>query len=352
MNIIEKIKELFRRGKTKALPEPKQENRKKRGFFERTRVTEEQCIKEKVRNRDIESALKQYFDQYEELILKYQEIGFIPDFYTVLTYVNALDGNCDINAQYEKELMEFLSSSDRYDLGVQYRKNDTTSPTFYHIQTKGYQLPSDNKMLRLYINCRKENVAQLAYWLTAYNTDPQFHLKFDTNVEMINSNRTEKIVIYTTDEQLEYHMQLINYVKGQRPDLFKGSEKTNPFMQTTEGVSYARQPKTNVFQGLDGIGEEISQSANSYIARIIKESYMAAAREVAVVEPELQFLLEPQYYNDDKLYIQNYKYINSRHHAFLVNSMESKMRYLCMQNGITIKGINDERQVEEPGVSR
>ena len=117
-------------------------------------------------------------------------------------------------------------------------------------------------------------------------------------------------------------------------------------MESAQGISYTRQPTETIFHNLDGSTQQISTSANRHISTVIKESYMAAAREVAAVDPKIQFLLEPQYYNDEVLYMRNYAYIDSMYHVFLINSMEQKMRYLCMQNQIVIKGINDTRQPE------
>lgn len=343
--IINNILGVLKKGDIKALPEAgKGLENKRKGFFARMKVKKGQEKPAVVNNRNLESSLKLFFDSYQE-ILDGKAVFITPNAYNALTRINALGGNCDLNQVQENELLEYAYSSNRY--SVQKQVNPSGGFTdFYHIQTNGYQLPSPEKQIRIYLNCRNENTAELAKWLIYCNNAPSFYLKVDTTEALRCYGRMEKIVIYTTDEQFRYCIELINHVKKYRADLFKDSEKTNPFMESAQGISYTRQPTETIFHNLDGSTQQISTSANRHISTVIKESYMAAAREVAAVDPKIQFLLEPQYYNDEVLYMRNYAYIDSMYHVFLINSMEQKMRYLCMQNQIVIKGINDTRQPE------
>lgn len=346
MNIIEKIKEWFQRRKTKALPEATEYyelNDERKRFVQEMQVTEEQQVEEEVKNKYLENSLQLFFESYQELLNT--NTGYA-DAYNALVRINALGGDNNINAIQEQQLLEYLQSSGKYTIQNQVNKYDGLVD-FYHIKTNGYELPSDDKMIRIYLNCRNENTAELAKQLAYCNNVPNFYLKVDSTNALNRADRSEKIVIYTTEEQFDYCVSLINHIKTYRPDLFQDSEKTNPFMESSDVMSYARQPISSTFYNLDGSTYQISQSANRYISTIIKESYMAAVREIISVEPELQFLLQPEYYNDEMWYMKNYAAIDSRYHAFLVNSMEAKMRNLCMYNGVVIKGINDSRQLQE-----
>ena len=54
-------------------------------------------------------------------------------------------------------------------------------------------------------------------------------MKLSPNEENAINPRGEKIVIYCKENEFEYNMELLQYVKSIKPELFNGSEKTYRF---------------------------------------------------------------------------------------------------------------------------
>lgn len=337
MNIIEKIKSIFKRSKIKALPEPETNYSNERKQF----LEEMHCETKPNRyeNSYLESSLEQYFACCNEILE--EEKGYISQKvpYRALVRINALDGDRVANKDKEQELLGSLYHSDNYTVQQQLEGNQIA---FYHIQSKGYVMPEYKDMIRLYINCRHENIAEIAQNLLQFNQDPNFYLKIDS--ADAEAKRSERIVIYTSDNNVNYQLQLINYLKQIRPDLFVDSEKGNPFMQQIDGVRYARQPLSGNFYNINGSVKKVAVSTNTFIANIINESYVQTVREIASRDPNLSFLLTQECYYDENLYLRNYSYINAYYHDYLMSSMEQKMAYLSQMNNVPIVGIENKQQ--------
>ena len=351
MNIFKMISECIKIKTTKALPEtthykcPNQRS----VFVKKMNQLLGKTVKTRVNNRYLEKSLQLFFDSYQEILNG--NVDWEPNSYNALIRINALEDDSDKNAVHEEELIEYILRSGKYMIQTQ-NSQELRIPIFYHIQTRGYISTSDDKSMRLYLNCRNENTAELAKALLKCNKDPQFYLKVNADKAIRVHSRSEKIVIYTTDSQFYNCIQLILYVKERRPELFRDFEEANPFMESLGGISYSKEPISEIFYRLNGLAEPIDKSYNTYIARIIKESYMETVKEIATLDYNLAFLLDSENYNNELVYMQNYPYINSKYHVLLINSMEQKMIYLCTKNRIVIKGINDTRQVEsEQGVA-
>lgn len=228
------------------------------------------------------------------------------------------------------------------------QKNKEGRNVFYHIRSKGYQLPPNNEIIRLYINCNNGNVAELAQNILQYNQNGNFYLKLTPNEQNANYSRGEKIVIYCRENEVESNMQLLHYIKSIRPELFKESERTLPFLQSVDNiVSIARQPVTNQYVDLYNRNYTIPQSHNAFLANILQESYMETAREIARNDPNINYLLDDNWINSRILYMKNYKYINEYYHDYLLKSMEAKMEVLSRKNNIYIDGLNYNRNYEE-----
>ena len=65
--------------------------------------------------------------------------------------------------------------------------------------------------------------------------DEPFYFKFLADEAMERKNRTDKVVFYTNEEQLNTVIKTLISLKQERPDLLIGSEKTNPFMKKIDG---------------------------------------------------------------------------------------------------------------------
>ena len=89
---------------------------------------------------------------------------------------------------------------------------------------------------------------------------------------MAANNRSEKLVIYSSNYHFRYYLDLLNQIKQIHPKLFEGSEKNNPFMPTIDGFAYANQPLTDHYTLLDGSTIQISKTPNSFISQTIEEN--------------------------------------------------------------------------------
>lgn len=337
MNIFKKINEIFKKSKIKALPSPKQDlqkNKFKKGVHVKPKRTT---------NLYLENALDQYFVCYNEILNEGR--ASINTSYEALTMVNALQGDMGENRVKENNLLNNIYNSGKYTVQNQMNKN---TPVYYHIKSQGYKMPDFNNIVRLYINCENKNVAEIAQNLLDLNQNPNFYLKIDTSNSLEKYKRSEKIVIYAQDSDVEYTLQLVQYLKSIRPDLFANSEKNNPFMPQIDGIAIARQPTTQIFNNLDGTQSPILQSANKFISTSIIQSYMQVVKQIAEVDPELSFLLKPENINNEMLYVHNYQYISYYYNEYFVNSMEYNMKTLSQINNFQIQGIN----YDEPSSQR
>ena len=329
MNIINKIKEIFKRSTAKALPAPTQKS--KENNFNKLLGIKKNITK----NLYLENALDQYFSCYNEILMDGK--GSQNTSYEALTMINALQGDIGDNREKENYLLNNIYNKGRYTVQNQMSGN---SPVYYHIKSRGYQMPDFKNIIRLYINCENKNVAEIAQNLLDINQNPNFCMKIDTSDSLEQHKRSEKIVIYAQDNDVDYSLQLIKHLKSTRPDLFKNSEKNNPFMPQIDGIAYARQPTSEIFNNLDGTQSHISQSANKFISTTIIQSYMQVARQIAGVDPKLNFLLRPENINNEMLYARNYQYIKYYYNEYFINSMEYNMKYLNRINNFQIQGIS------------
>lgn len=347
MNILEKISNLFRK-KYKTLPEAttRSENPKNKTWLLKNNMNN----KETKLDIEIERFLTTYYNQIEPIEMTYQmDESRLPRAYTALVEMNAkaiTQEEYQNNNTKEDELLRDIYTQNRYNLDMQ--KNKEGRNVFYHIRSKGYQLPPNNEIIRLYINCNNGNVAELAQNILQYNQNGNFYLKLTPNEQNANYSRGEKIVIYCRENEVESNMQLLHYIKSIRPELFKESERTLPFLQSVDNiVSIARQPVTNQYVDLYNRNYTIPQSHNAFLANILQESYMETAREIARNDPNINYLLDDNWINSRILYMKNYKYINEYYHDYLLKSMEAKMEVLSRKNNIYIDGLNYNRNYEE-----
>ena len=313
--LLDKIKEILFGKKQMMLPSGNIENnyniRNKINDMSNFKNSQVEKANNGVKNAYLEKSLSLYFEEYLRQLDESKVTGNIPTSYRALTRINATKGNYELNRQSEVNLLEHIFMSEKYHVQEQ-KFGDSNKCCFYHVQSKGYKLPDNNDMIRIYINCKDENVAGLAGALLSYNQNPNFYLKFDSTESMRRSTRIEKIVIYTDDEHLNQDIGTIKQVKKNRPYLLEGSEKMNPFMQQFENMfSMARQVNGNeLYIDLKGNTKEIANSNNSYIAEILQDSYTEAVRDIAKRDPKLSFLLNDNNKNNYNLYVQNYRYMH------------------------------------------
>lgn len=354
MNIIDRIKNFWKNRNIKSLPEAQMSrnisNTKNKNWF----ITNSKYYQESKLDKEIDDFLQSYSNAIEQADMN-QPIDNYRMAYRALVTLNGkpvTQEQYDNNSYRQQELLNQLYSTNRYSVEKQ---GNATDPAFYHIKSNGYQMPKFENMVRVYVNCNNANISELAHTILNYNNNQNFYMKFTSNNSNVQNPRGEKIVIYCDKNELNYTLQLLEYTKNIRPDLFLESEKTLPFLQSVNGIaSVSAQPMTDRYVNLYGYSKRIPQSTNAFLANVLEESYMEAAREIARADSNLAFLLNEENINDETLYMKNYPYINSNYHEYLLKSMEAKMAVLSQRNDLYIDGIyqqmsynNKEKNLEE-----
>ena len=358
MNIIEKIKRFWKNRNQKTLLDGQTTN------IQNTNAKKDRkwILRNKNYNQpskldmEIDAFLHSYSNMIENTDTS-QPINTYKMAYTALVGMNAkpvTQEEYTNNYYKEQELLNQLYSNNQYTVEMQGIKD---MPAFYHIKSVGYHMPEFNDMIRIYINCNNGNISELSNLILNHNKNPNFYMKFTSNMSNSKKPRGEKIVIYCDKNDVDYTMQLIQYTKSIRPDLYKESENVLPFLQNIDNtVSVSKQPVTNQFIDLHGNCKTISQSTNAFLATTLKDSYNESAREIARVDTNLSFLLQNEYINDEYLYMKNYPYIDAYYHDYLLESMKAKMAVLSANNDLYIDGIyqqyqqmtsNEERNFQE-----
>lgn len=140
---------------------------------------------------------------------------------------------------------------------------------------------------KLYLNCKRENIALLSESLIKNMDDMEsFYFKFSTDYEANKKARSDKIVFFLEDEdELNQVLERIERTRQESPELFEGSENRNPFMKSPNGyVGYARNYNTrNTYTSLladrlsECLGDGINQLTNSEVKLKDNESFLSVA---------------------------------------------------------------------------
>lgn len=352
MNIIERIKNIFKKQKYEALPEANQTNEyinsNKNQHINRSWIlkrNKDQNVQPQVSKIDseIDRFLKAYYSKMQYYISnqmpnKAQEIKTA---YEALTQMNArsvTQEEYNNNFFQEQELLNNVYSGGRYTVECQINHGEMQ---FIHVKSKGHQMPRYSNMVRVYINCNNANISELAKTILDYNTNPNFYLKVYPNIQNYKQPKSEKIVIFCNKEEVDYTMELLRYVKSIRPDLMEESENVQPFYQNVDnlaGLTY--QPMINQYTDLKGHSTSCSQSTNTILTAILHESYIDTVNQIAACDPNLSYLLEQNYVDNNIEYMNNYPYIDSNYHEYLIESMKAKMKVLSERNRIYIDGLS------------
>lgn len=339
MGLIERIKQLFKKDKTKLLPEPQytQEPSQHDNSWIISNASSNYQPQLTKLDLDITNFLTKYSQSVSQ-INSYDQINNYKTAYACLCHSGEqiTQEQYNYNGAIESNLLSNIESGNQY--------KATPEGGFYHIQSQNYQMPDFADMARVYINCNSTNISDLAQTILNSNTNPNFYMKFISNDSNTQGPRNEKMVIYCNKNELDYTMNLLNYCKQIRPELFTGSQSL-PFLKSEQGLaSIGYQPTTNQYMNLQGQTKQIPQSVNAFITNMLQESYMNAAREIARVDSNLSFLFDENNYNNETLYMQNYPYISENYQEYLLSSMKAKLEVLSRYNNIEIDGIPRQNQ--------
>lgn len=345
MGIIDRIKNFWKNRKIKALPPPVEEkvdNHKSKAWILNNNSNNPKQLTKLEYN--IDKFLDAYFSMVEQIDLN-TPVDMESIAYGALVTMNGMpvtEDELNNNGFFENNLLNKINLEQKYVSAEQ--------GGFYHIRQPNYIAPPNGELVRLYINCKNENTAALTQTLLDNNTNPNFYIKFISNDDMSEKrySRGEKLVIYCSKEEVQYTLELIEYAKNLRPDLFVGSEETLPFIQNYNNVaSLAMEPENNQFTDLQGRNRIIAKSTNKYIANILKDSFREAVNEIARVDPNIESLASEEYSDNDYWHAKNIKYVKENYHDYLISSMEAKIEWLSKQNNIYIDGIRYQQNDNE-----
>lgn len=253
-----------------------------------------------IRPDSIEGAIEQYLN----CLLYHRQQNKRISSYGALTSIGGIVDtmNPGRNLENENVVLNNLKSDSRY--VVQEQKSTDGRPAFYHV-IKGKNHRTNDIKERLYLNCRRENVALLANeLLKELDGLDSVYFKFDSDEQMQKTSRPEKFVFYLTNEpkELDAIVNGIEKVKARRPELFKDSNVKNPFLQSFGNIMYASQPQTDEYKALDGTTQKVSKSYNSFLATALNDAYYQAIRETVAKDYKLAGKINGVVFNNSEMY--------------------------------------------------
>lgn len=294
----------------------------------------------------IEFALQQYIYG-----LQFQYENGIPfNSYNALTNLSGMDtSNPGNNAQNEMNFVERLSRDGKVNVINQYAANK--SVCFRHIQ---HGRDAGNTDSRLYVNCKRENIAELADKFYEEFGDTPYYFKFCTDAQASTTRRSEQFVFYLSSEPSEMNrvIQTIERTRQKNPRLFEGAKNMNPFMKDINGyIGYAPNIDDDEFRTLKGGRKVLSaKSYNTLLSESLTDCFADAIRDVVSHDYDLSLRTGGQYYESPVPYINTaLKAIcdNSEHQKRLIEKMKANLVISSQKNPLlTIKGIDKNRQVE------
>lgn len=352
MKILENIKKFFqnRKNKIKSLTEGEQriytENRAK--TWRKTEKIEENRLlprqEQKIVSSTIEQSISQYIEEYYNAWVREQKGLDRCDAYSVLTGLNAKQEPAGNNKQIQETLLQYIYNNPEYQIQMQTAQK-TGDPNFIHIYHGNYE-KNLHKMIRFYINTNRENVAKLSFNVIKKMGKEPFYFKMISDQLMQKKNRTEKLVFYTNEEQLNSVINVLIQIKRENPDLLKGAEDMNPFMKRIEGfIGYAPNPKSNVYTNIDGYSFQIEESYNNFLATALKESITIAMKEIVSRDKELTWKTNGEIGNINR-YMSVYPIIKEKYQPVLIQKVKENLKILKQKNiDIEILGLEDEQNV-------
>lgn len=289
----------------------------------------------------IDYAIDQFLSSYYYNTLKTGRINA----YKALTYLEAKDIQVDdINKEVEKNLLSELKTTNAFRIDEQKGKNDENT-YFYHVFSPSYKYDSNLDIIKVYINSNRRNVASLAGELLSKMQDDNLYLKFSSDKQLESIARTETIVIYTDENNINNILNNIENIAKDKPELFEGSEKMNPFLRKIGKVGYAKEIKPgSKYNNNKGEQETIAESYNTFLSRALEESFVEASKKVIAFDKELTLETNGEISDDPRFYMTYFEKIRENHYRDFLNIMKQELRNVQKRNKcLDINGINDEK---------
>lgn len=350
MKIWDYIKDkLFNR--KKALPEPKDEKRNNNQGMSSAINSKKEAFDASLKvDIDIKpNTLDWAIEQYMSSLILQQNLYNKVYPYSALIQLggmkNLTTGN---NEQNQKELLDNIKKG-KYGNDVQIKeqrdKNDK-NVEFYHICNNG--MWSEGKDYRIYLNCKKENVAMLASKLAEELKNQDYYFKFNSNE--VNSERSEQFVFYIDDDDdLNNKMMAINKIKQENPKLFEGSNNLNPFLKTVDGyIGYAPEIHKGEYNALDGSSKKVAKSYNSLLSEALEDSFVSSMKSLAKKELNIDIseYIDLNQIASSKLLDTIYDDNNLK--AKFIESVKQNLKLASERNPeLDIKGIENKTRLQQ-----
>ena len=115
-------------------------------------------------------------------------------------------------------------------------------------------------------------------------------LFFLFNTNSAKTARAEQFVFYCKEEKdLIEKIKTIEQTKAKYPELFKGSENTNPFLKNIDGyIAYAPEPQKGKYTPIFGNEEkEVAKSYNALLSEGLKDALFHSLKDIKSFMSEL-----------------------------------------------------------------
>lgn len=352
MKIWDYIKEkLF--NKKQALPEPKENminkaasNSRKQAFDEVLKVDVD------IKPNTLEFAIDQYMaalivqDNFEQRFSPYDALIKLGALKTLTSGNNRNNQN-----EFLERLDEGMYGKNAKAFHIQ-KNEDTDEPEFYHISNcGGFDLKSI--YYRVYLNCKKENVALLASEFAKELEENEYYFKF--NADQVKNERAEQFVFYIRNEkELNINMSAIDNVRQRNPKLFEHSNCLNPFMKTVDGfMGYAQEPRSGKYVDLNGIvHDKCVVSYNDLLSKVLTDSFVNSAHKVATNELNIDL---SQYSNIEQIVSSKFLetiYQDDNLKMKFIESVKQNLKLASERNPeLDIKGIDTKTKNQEKNIT-
>ena len=276
------------------------------------------------------------------------------DSYNILTSLEGmLDNEQGENLQIEKTLVESLPKTG--DIVVESQKDNDGNVGYFHVIKNIMDRMNSKIRERIYLNCRRQNIAKIAAKLTEEFDDlDDYYFKFSSDYQAERDYRTEQLVIYLKDhDEFEIIVQKIKDIKSQNPELFLGSNNKNPFLKNIDGyILYCNEPMETEtsdkiqYVKLDGTRKRLDKSFNELLAAALEDCYIESMKSIVRNDPKIN----TRYANisSDKISMTFSKKLlpdilkDNTKRIDLIYKMKSNLKKACQNNkSLNIIGVED-----------
>lgn len=269
--------------------------------------------------------------------------------YGALTSICGIDtteaGN---NKQNEINFMSRIRNEGKVNIIDQTYENNPSRVAFRHIQNERHPYNTDT---RLYINCKRENVAILAEKFYEEFGDKPYYFKFCSDDQSRDNRRSEQFVFYLNSEPHELNgvIQTIENTRQKYPELFEGAQHKNPFLKDVKGyICYAPDVKNGVYNRIDGSVQKIDKSYNSLLGAALTDSFTHAMSDMVSRDYNLTKKMQGQYFDQPQPFVANVleDVLTDREmQKQLIEKIKNNLEICSMKNHyLSIRGLEEQNK--------